>query len=178
MLPVILFTGLSGSGKTTLSRGVHTVLISEGFPSELLDGDVMRQLLSPDLGFSPRDRYQSVRRINSFAQELNRNGKLVLMALIAPFRALRAEIRAEHPFFIEVFVDAPLAVCERRDPKRLYRRARKGELSDFTGITSPYEEPIAPELVCRTDFFGVGECTQVVLDGIMQAIQLQLQKTA
>lgn len=138
----------------------------------------MRQLLSPDLGFSPRDRYQNVRRISSFAQELNRDGNVVLMALIAPFRALRDEMRAEHPSFIEVFVDAPLAVCEERDPKCLYGRARKGELPDFTGITSPYEEPTAPELVCRTDLFGLRECTQIVLDGIKRAIQLQPQRTA
>ncbi len=148
--PVVWLTGLSASGKSSIARAVLTELTTRALDAELLDGDDLRQTLCRDLGFSAEDRRENNRRIGELAAAHARAGKIVLVAAIAPFRETREELRARIGCFVEVFVDAPLAICESRDPKGLYRRAREGTLPGFTGIDSPYEQPVSPELHCRT----------------------------
>jgi adenylylsulfate kinase len=160
--PVIWFTGLSGAGKTTLAHALGSKLENLGMSVEVLDADKLRQELSADLGYSPQDRDRNVRRISALAKQLSEMGKVVLVACISPYRRLREEVRASHPYFIEVFVNAPLGVCEHRDVKGLYARARAGEISEFTGISSPYEPPLQPEVECRTDIESVEACCEKV----------------
>lgn len=152
---VVWFTGLSGSGKSTLSRLVGAALARSGVPVEILDGDLVRTNLSKGLGFSREDRDTNIRRIAFVAQLLARNGVWVLVAAIAPYRDARAEARkmidSDGCRFVEVYVKCPLAVVEARDPKGLYRRARAGEIPAFTGISDPYEAPLAPEVLVETD---------------------------
>jgi bifunctional enzyme CysN/CysC len=149
----VWFTGLSGSGKSTLADGVATRLFEIGRPAYVLDGDNVRHGLNAGLGFSPADRAENVRRIGEVAALMADAGLTVLVPVISPYRADRARARAAHeaaglPFF-EVFMDTPLAVCEQRDPKGLYARARSGELSGMTGIDDPYERPQQAELIVR-----------------------------
>ncbi len=165
-LPVVWFTGLSGAGKTTIAQAVGSHLKNIGASVEVLDADKLRQDLSMDLGFTSEDRKKNVRRISALADTLNQAGNIVLVACIAPYRQLRAEIRASHPLFIEVFVNAPLAVCERRDVKGLYAKARRGEITEFTGISAPYEPPLAPEVECRTDTEPLEVCCAKVIQAI------------
>jgi adenylylsulfate kinase len=149
---IVWLTGLSAAGKTTLANAVAVELASHAVPHSVLDGDRLRGTLSRDLGFSRGDREQNVRRIFQLALTQAQQGAVVLVAAIAPYRELRAQLRSSAPLpFFEVFVDAPLAVCEQRDPKGLYLRARAGELKNFTGIDAPYEPPTAPHVHCRTD---------------------------
>jgi adenylyl-sulfate kinase len=153
----VWFTGLSGSGKTTLSREVYLRLSEEGYRVDLLDGDEVRLFLSKDLGFSKADRDENVRRIGYVAELLTRNGVITLVSAISPYRAARDAVRARTPNFLEVFVNAPIEECERRDVKGLYKRARAGEIKAFTGISDPYEEPLSAEVDCRTDREAVEE---------------------
>jgi len=148
---IVWFTGLSGAGKSTLCCAVYSKLKQRQIPVSVLDADVVRQHLSRDLGYSPGDRAENMRRISHAAKELSRDGTIVLVAAISPYQAIRSEIRRHHAFFIEVFVNAPLEVCERRDPKGLYRKARAGLIKDFTGISAPYENPTNPDVECKTD---------------------------
>ena len=152
---VIWFTGISGAGKTTLSRMIGVELKKHGIKIEILDGDVIRTNLSKGLGFSKEDRDTNIRRIGFVANLLSRNGVCVLVAAVSPYRKIRDEIRkqvqAEGTGFIEVYVHCPLGVAESRDTKGLYRRARAGKITAFTGISDPYEEPLAPEVVVNTD---------------------------
>lgn len=159
----VWFTGLSGSGKTTLARAVAKRLTDLGWTTEVLDGDELRSQLSAGLGFSRRDREENARRAACMARALARHTDFVLVALISPYRSLRAEIAAKLPNFVEVFVNAPLAVCEARDPKGLYSLVRSGRLSHFTGIDDPYEPPLPPVLECRTDVESVAQSAQKVL---------------
>jgi len=149
---VLWFTGLSGSGKSTVARQVERRLFERKHLVQVLDGDNVRHGLCKDLGFSATDRTENIRRIAELAALSVDAGLIVLTAFISPFRADRAQARAivGTESFVEVFVDVPLAVCESRDPKGLYKKVRKGELAEFTGISSPYEPPDAPELVLRT----------------------------
>ena len=147
---VIWFTGLSGSGKTTIAHKVEEMLEDAGVPIEILDGDVVRENLSKGLGFSKEDRDTNIRRIAFVAHLLQRNGTFVITAAISPYRDIRDEARAMIKDFVEVYADAPLAVCEERDPKGLYKKARAGELKGFTGIDDPYEAPQKPELVLNS----------------------------
>lgn len=149
---VLWFTGLSGSGKSTVARAVERRLFERKHLVQVLDGDNVRHGLCKDLGFSATDRTENIRRIAELAALSVDAGLIVLTAFISPFRADRAQARAivGTESFVEVFVDVPLAVCETRDPKGLYKKVRKGELAEFTGISSPYEAPDAPELVLRT----------------------------
>jgi bifunctional enzyme CysN/CysC len=147
----IWFTGLSSAGKTTLSKAVYERLWARGHQVELLDGDEVRRHLSKDLGFSREDRDENIRRIAFVAELLTRNGVIVLVSAISPYRAAREEARGRIGTFVEVFVNAPLAVCEQRDSKGLYKKARAGEIARFTGIDDPYEPPLAPEVQCDTD---------------------------
>lgn len=138
-------------------------LRGEGYRVEVLDGDALRQSLTRGLGFSKEDRDENIRRIGFVAHLLAGNGVITLVAAISPYRAVREEVRALVGDFIEVYVNAPLEVCERRDPKGLYRKARAGELHGFTGVDDPYEPPLEPEVECRTDRETVTESGQKVL---------------
>jgi adenylylsulfate kinase len=150
---VVWLTGLSGSGKSTIARAVAAELAKKGVPVEVLDGDIIREKFSRGLGFSKRDRDENVRRAGYVAHLLARHGVVVVVALISPYRALRDEVRGGMNGipFIEVYVNAPLDVCEGRDPKGLYQKARRGEILSFTGVDDPYEPPLSPEVECRTD---------------------------
>ncbi len=149
----VWLTGLSGSGKSTIAGAVATRLFELGRPAYVLDGDNVRHGLNADLGFSPADRTENVRRIGEVAALLADAGLTVLVPVISPYRADRDRARAAHAAaglrFVEVFVDTPLALCEQRDPKGLYARARAGELRGMTGIDDPYEAPLEPDLVVR-----------------------------
>ncbi len=151
MSPVIWFTGLSGAGKSTLCYAVQSELQKRRIPVAVLDADVVRQHLSKDLGYTPEDRAENLRRISRLAKQISQDGLLVLVAAISPYGAIRAEIRRCHACFLEVFVNAPLEVCEYRDPKGLYQRARAGLIQDFTGVSAPYETPLNPDIECKTD---------------------------
>lgn len=147
----IWFTGLSGAGKTTISAEVAIKLRKRGLKVEVLDGDIVRQNLTRDLGFSRADRDENIRRIGFVAQLLTRNDVVVLVAAISPYCDVRQEVRKKiGSNFIEVYVNAPLATCETRDVKGLYKRARQGEIKFFTGIYDPYQPPLKPEVECFT----------------------------
>jgi adenylylsulfate kinase len=150
-------TGLSGSGKTTIARELERQLRERGVKVEILDGDVVRTNLSKGLGFSKEDRDINIRRIGFVANLLSRNGVIAITAAISPYRAVRDEVRAGTERFIEVYVKAPIEVCESRDVKGMYAKARAGEIKGFTGIDDPYEEPATPEVVCETDHENVAE---------------------
>jgi len=149
---VVWMTGLSGAGKSTLAMGLERALAAQGYAAYVLDGDNLRHGLNADLGFDPDDRRENVRRTGEVAALFADAGLVCIVALISPYRDHRERARAAAggAQFLEVFVDAPLAVCESRDPKGLYRRARAHELQEFTGVDAPYEVPVAPDLVVDT----------------------------
>lgn len=147
----VWFTGLSGAGKSTLCTHLAAELRQRRQRVRILDGDDLRRGLCADLGFSAQDRAENVRRAMQVARLLAEGGDTVLVALITPFHALREMVRAHLPSMLEVFVSAPLSVCEQRDPKGLYKQARTGTLQNFTGLTSLFETPLAPDIVCHTD---------------------------
>jgi adenylylsulfate kinase len=144
------FTGLSGSGKSTIAAVVGDELRRRGHRVELLDGDEVRENLSAGLGFSKADRDTNIRRIGWVAALLARNGVVAVTAAISPYRAVRDEVRDRIDHFVEVFVDTPIELCEERDVKGLYSRARAGEIPEFTGVSDPYEPPMAPEVRVAT----------------------------
>ncbi|MEL6180538.1 MAG: adenylyl-sulfate kinase, partial [Myxococcota bacterium] len=146
------FTGLSGSGKSTLARALEAHLFARGAQVYVLDGDNVRHGLNRDLGFAPEERTENIRRVGEVARLFTDAGVLVITAFISPYRADRARVRALHAEgdFLEVHVKADLEVCEQRDPKGLYRKARAGEINNFTGISAPYEAPEHPEIVVDT----------------------------
>lgn len=148
----VWFTGLSASGKSTIATKVDRELANRGFHCAVLDGDNVRHGLNRDLGFSPEDREENIRRIGEVAKLFSETGLIVLTAFISPYRRDRDRNREIHHAgdFLEVFVDSPIEVCESRDPRGLYRRARAGEIQEFTGISAPYEPPFHPELVLKT----------------------------
>lgn len=145
------FTGLSGAGKSTLAELVEERLHQLGRRVELLDGDEIRKNLSQGLGFSKADRDANILRIAFVARLLSRNGVVAITAAISPYRSIRDQARAEIANFVEVFVDCPLEVCEQRDVKGLYKKARSGEIKQFTGISDPYEPPENPEIHLHTE---------------------------
>jgi len=157
------FTGLSGAGKTTISQAVAAELQKRNRNVEVLDGDIVRQNLSKGLGFSKEDRDTNVRRIGFVANLLSRNGVVAITAAISPYRAIREEIRHQADNFLEVYVKAPLEVCEERDVKGLYAKARAGEIKGFTGIDDPYEAPDSPEVICETHLETIEESVSNVL---------------
>ncbi len=165
---ILWFTGLSGSGKTTITKALEPELKARGCKVEILDGDVVRTNLSKGLGFSQEDRDTNIRRIGFVAHLLSRNGVVAMTAAISPYRAIRDEIRAMEPNFVEVYVTAPLEVCEGRDVKGLYAKARAGEIKGFTGIDDPYEEPLNPEIICYTERETVEESVKKVLTKLEQ----------
>jgi adenylylsulfate kinase len=160
----VWFTGLSGAGKTTIARLVECQLRDRDLPVEVLDGDLVREHLTKGLGFSKPDRDENIRRIGFVSKLLTRNGAIVLVAAISPYREVRDEVRCGIEDFAEVYVNAPLAVCEARDVKGLYKRARAGEIKQFTGIDDPYEPPLHPEIECRTDLETPEESATRILD--------------
>ncbi|MCW5935661.1 MAG: adenylyl-sulfate kinase [Fimbriimonadia bacterium] len=159
----IWFTGLSGSGKTTISQRVEQFLRDHGYKVEVLDGDIVRTNLTKGLGFSKEDRDENIRRIGFVSHLLTRNGVFVLVSAISPYRDVRDEVRNRIGDFLEVYANAPLEVCEERDVKGLYKKARAGEIKGFTGIDDPYEEPLNPEVECRTDLESLEESANKVL---------------
>jgi adenylylsulfate kinase len=175
----VWFTGLSGAGKTTISRAVEKEVKSYGYKVEVLDGDVVRQNLTKGLGFSKEDRDENVRRVGFVASLLTRNQVIVLVSAISPYREIREEVRQRIGNFIEVYVNAPLEVCEQRDVKGLYKKARSGEIKNFTGIDDPYEPPLNPEVECRTDLESLEESVAKVLAKLRELgyIGLRLRKT-
>lgn len=159
----VWFTGLSGAGKTTISSALEKVLLSQGYKVEVLDGDAVRQNLTKGLGFSKEDRDENVRRVGFVASLLSRNGVIVLVSAISPYRNIREEMRQRIDNFVEVYVNAPLDVCERRDVKGLYQKARSGQIKNFTGIDDPYEPPLNADIECRTDLESLEESVSKVL---------------
>ena len=161
----VRFTGLSGSGKSTLAVAAERALVSRGRLAYVLDGDNIRHGLNKNLGFGPADRTENIRRIGEVAKLFTDAGLIVFTSFISPYRADRDAVRALMPAgdFVEVFVDASVATCEGRDVKGLYRRARAGEIPEFTGISAPYEAPLSPEWVLDTNRQSVDESVGAIL---------------
>ncbi len=162
---VVWLTGLSGSGKSTLAAELERALFEQGKQVCVLDGDDLRRGLCSDLGFSPADRRENIRRVGEVARLFAEAGFICIAAFISPYRSERDLARRICPKgrFLEVYLNAPLEVCERRDPKGLYARARTGELKEFTGISAPYEPPEKPDLELRTDLLSAPECCALLL---------------
>ncbi|MDX8360513.1 MULTISPECIES: adenylyl-sulfate kinase [Bacillaceae] len=163
---VLWFTGLSGSGKSTLANAVEVKLHETRVRTYVLDGDNIRHGLNKDLGFSENDRKENIRRIGEVSKLFTDSGQIVLTAFISPFREDRNSVRelfSNHEF-IEVYVKCPLEVCETRDPKGLYDKARKGEIPEFTGISSPYEPPEQPELIIESNKLSIEQSVEQVIN--------------
>ena len=175
---VIWLTGLSGSGKSTLARALETNLFNRHMQVYVLDGDNVRHGLNSNLGFTPQDRVENIRRVAEVAKLMADAGLVVITSLISPYRLDRSRARdvilSEEVEFVEVHVAAPLQVCERRDPKNLYKRARSGEIKNFTGIDAPYEEPENPEITIHTDRESVKESVGRLLDFLIPRLQLEI----
>ena len=163
---VLWLTGLSGSGKSTLTKAVENSLSTIGLRAIVLDGDQIRQGLCRDLGFTREDRKENIRRVSEVAKLCADSGAIVLVALISPFRADRQEARETvcSRRFIEIYCECPLDICKKRDVKGLYRRASAGEIGNFTGLSSPYEAPVEPELILKTAILDKGECLQLIMN--------------
>jgi adenylylsulfate kinase len=168
---IVWLTGLSGAGKTTVSIALENALFEQKTLVTILDGDVVRSGLNQDLGFSAEDRKENIRRIGEVAKLLANQAFVVIVAFISPFRDDRDWVRhsMDDGRFIEVFVDCPLMVCEERDTKGLYKKARKGEINDFTGISSPYEPPLSPEIHIKTSEHSVEDCVGQIIHSLEQA---------
>ncbi len=166
---VLWFTGLSGSGKSTIANAVDRLLFDRGCHTYLLDGDNVRHGLNADLGFDDISRRENIRRITEVAKLFTDAGLIVSTAFISPFKEDREQARAiAGVHFIEVFVDTPLAVCEARDPKGLYKKARQGDIPNFTGISSPYEAPENPEVHLQTNEMTIEASAQQVIDYLVE----------
>ena len=171
---VIWLTGLSASGKSTLATELERELFQRGRLAYVLDGDNTRHGLCSDLGFSPDDRKENIRRVGEVVRLFADAGMICITAFISPYRSDREQVRRIVPAgkFMEVYINAPLAVCEQRDPKGLYAKARAGVIKDFTGISAPYEPPLSPELELHTEQLGVADCVAAILarlDALFQA---------
>ena len=167
---IIWFTGLSGSGKSTIANAVEVALNKKGKHTYLLDGDNIRMGLNRGLGFSDEDRIENIRRIGEVAKLFVDAGTIVLTAFISPFQKERDSVRklVEKDEFIEIFIDTPLEVCESRDPKGLYKKAREGEIPNFTGISSPYEAPPKPEIHIKNDKISIEDVTRQIIDYLQE----------
>ncbi|MEM8544067.1 MAG: adenylyl-sulfate kinase [Cyanobacteria bacterium P01_H01_bin.119] len=160
----VWFTGLSGAGKSTITEALAEQLRTLDCKLEVLDGDIVRTNLTKGLGFSKEDRDENIRRIGFVAHLLTRNGVIVLVSAISPYRVIRQEVRDRIGDMIEVYVSAPLEICEERDVKGLYKRARTGEIQNFTGISDPYEPPLNPDVNCQTHKETLEESVGKVMD--------------
>ena len=166
---VMWFTGLSGSGKSTLAAALEGRLFEEGYNVVSLDGDNLRHGLNADLGFAPDDRAENIRRVGELAAMLTHGGMIVMTAFISPYRADRDQAREiSGDSFIEIYAKCSLDICEERDPKGLYKKARAGEIPEFTGISAPYEEPENAEIVVDTGEISLDDCVIQVLDVLKQ----------
>jgi adenylylsulfate kinase len=163
---VVWFTGLPSSGKSTIASEVEHQLYTRGVRTYLLDGDNVRHGLNSNLGFSPEDREENIRRISEVARLFVDAGMITFVAFISPYRKDREKARKllEDGEFIEVYVKCPVKVCEQRDPKGLYRQAKKGEIKEFTGVSAPYEEPSDPDIVLETDKLAVEESAKKIME--------------
>jgi adenylylsulfate kinase len=168
---ILWFTGLSGSGKSTIANALESKLYEMGYHTYLLDGDNIRHGLNKNLGFSDEDRVENIRRIGEVAKLFVDAGIIVMTAFISPFRADRDMVRAivGEGEFTEIFVDTPLELCEERDPKGLYKKARAGQIKNFTGLDSPYEAPVKPELVIKTAERSVEELADDIVAYLKQS---------
>ncbi len=166
---ILWFTGLSGAGKSTIANAVEVELHRRGYHTYLLDGDNVRHGLNKDLGFTDEDRMENIRRIGESAKLFVDAGLVVLTAFISPFRSDRRLVRdlVEDGEFVEIFVDTPISVCEERDPKGLYKKARDGQIKNFTGIDSAYETPENPEVVIDTAAMSVADCVNKIVDFLL-----------
>lgn len=169
---VVWFTGLSGSGKSTLANAVEQLLMERGIHTYVLDGDNIRQGLNSNLDFSPEGRKENIRRIGEVSKLFVDAGVVVLTAFISPFKSDRAFVRSlvEANEFVEVFVDCPVDVCEQRDVKGLYKKARAGEIPDFTGISSPFENPESPEITIRTAETSIEHASSHIAQHVLKQI--------
>jgi len=167
---LLWYTGLSGSGKSTVANAVEQKLLERGCHSYLLDGDNVRHGLNSDLGFTDEDRVENIRRISEVAKLFVDAGLLVSTAFISPFQKDRDQARAllNDALFLEVFIDTPLAVCESRDPKGLYKKARAGEIANFTGISSAYESPKNAEIHVETANLSVEQCADLIITALIE----------
>jgi adenylylsulfate kinase len=165
---ILWFTGLSGSGKSTVANALEEILFNNGNFTYLLDGDNIRHGLNKDLGFDNISRIENIRRIGEVSKLFVQSGQIVLSAFISPFKSDREIVKnlVENSEFIEVFVDTPLEVCEQRDPKGLYQKARKGEIKNFTGLDSPYEKPIQPNI--HITHLSIEESCQKIVNYLIQ----------
>lgn len=172
---VVWLTGLSGSGKSTVSAELERRLLDLGRPVWVLDGDKVREGLCSDLGFSPEHRKENIRRVAEVARLFADAGLICIVAFISPYRADRERARSLLPAgrFIEVYLSTPLEVCERRDTKGLYARARAGLVKEFTGITAPYEVPLKPELELRTDKLTLDECVSTLVAKLSEKLPVE-----
>jgi bifunctional enzyme CysN/CysC len=169
---ILWLTGLSASGKSTLAVELELALFGMGYQVYMLDGDNIRHGLSVDLGFSPQDRAENIRRVGEVAALFAEAGTIVIAAFISPYRADRDRIRTRHPdYFHEIYLDAPIEVCERRDPKGLYRRARAGDLKEFTGVSAPYEPPLSPHRVVHTGAQTVEQSVRELIDYVERQLK-------
>lgn len=177
---VLWFTGLSGAGKSTTATGLQQQLIESGCRTYLLDGDQLREGLCKNLGFSESDRIENLRRIGEVARLMVDAGLLVICATISPFEQTRRDLRARFRDgdFIEVFIDASLAACEARDPKGLYRKAREGRITQFTGIDSAYDRPTAAEIHVRTDQISTDQCVAQIMSFLQNNHYLSISALA
>jgi adenylylsulfate kinase len=164
----VWLTGLSGAGKSTITGALEKKLKAIGNKVEILDGDIVRLNLSKGLTFSKEDRDENIRRIGFVSHLLTRNGVIVIVSAISPYQEIREEVKKRIGDFVEVYVNSPLAVCEERDVKGLYKKARNGEIKNFTGIDDPYEAPLNPDVECRTDQENVEESTEKILDKLAE----------
>lgn len=163
------FTGLSGAGKTTLAKNIDIELTKLGYKTVILDGDIIRCGLNSDLGYSVEDRAENIRRFAEVAKLFRQSGILNLVCAISPFEKDRVNakaIAAEDERFIEIFVDCPIEECSKRDPKGLYKKALAGEIPEFTGISSPYERPLKPDIHIRTDLLTIKESIDEILNSL------------
>lgn len=169
---LVWFTGLSGSGKSTLAIALEEALYRQKYMTTILDGDNVRNGINSNLGFSPQDRIENIRRIAEIAKLFVHNGIVTIAAFISPTEEIRSiprNILGED--FVEIFVDTPLEVCEQRDVKGLYAKARRGEIKEFTGISSLFEKPINPELTLDTSKIDISECTENIMDLLIAKIR-------
>ena len=162
---VLWLTGLPSSGKSTLGHEVERLLFERGCNSYVLDGDNIRHGLNKNVGFSPEDRKENIRRIGEVAKLFAEAGVIVFTAFISPYREDRDQARAlnEPGRFFEIYCECSVGECEKRDPKGLWQRARKGEIEEFTGVSAPYEEPLTPEIIVQTDKCGLEECAEQIM---------------
>lgn len=163
---ILWFTGLSGSGKSTVANALAKMLFQQGIQTYVLDGDNIRQGLNQDLGFSDKERKENIRRIGEVAKLFVDSGQVVITAFISPFKEDRETVRklVEEDEFVEVYIKCPLEICEKRDPKGLYQKARRGKIKQFTGIDAPYEPPEKPEILLDTEKYSVEECVSQIME--------------